>query len=81
VTNPFENEESPYLILVNSERQYSLWPDFREVPAGWTVVGPKGSRKECLAWIEATWIDMRPKSLADHMDSEAAKRHSSGSAT
>ena len=67
MSNPFENENGEYRVLVNDEGQYSLWPDFREVPAGWTVVGLKGKRTECLEWIEATWTDMRPRSLADAM--------------
>lgn len=68
MTNPFENENDDYLVLVNDEGQHSLWPAFREVPAGWTAIGPTGKRKECLAWIEANWTDMRPKSLVDAID-------------
>ena len=68
MTNPFENENGEYLVLVNHEGQYSLWPDFREVPAGWTAVGPKGQRQVCLDWIEANWTDMRPKSLIEAME-------------
>ncbi|MBB6145129.1 MbtH protein [Silvibacterium bohemicum] len=68
MTNPFEDENAEYLVLVNHENQYSLWPGFREVPAGWTPVGPKGKRQECLNWIEATWTDMRPASLIRDME-------------
>jgi uncharacterized protein YbdZ (MbtH family) len=68
MTNPFEDENAEYLVLVNHENQYSLWPGFREVPAGWTQVGPKGKRQECLDWIEATWTDMRPASLIRDME-------------
>lgn len=67
MSNPFEDENGEYLVLVNSERQYSLWPSYLEIPAGWTREGPRGKRKECLDWIEANWTDMRPKSLADQM--------------
>jgi len=67
MTNPFENEEAEYLVLVNDEGQHSLWPAFRETPPGWTAVGPKGKRQECLDWVDANWTDMRPKSLADTM--------------
>jgi MbtH protein len=68
MANPFEDEGAVYLIIVNTERQYSLWPTFREIPNGWTAVGPRGSRKQCLDWVEENWTDMRPKSLVDHMD-------------
>ena len=71
MTNPFENEEIECLVLVNHEEQYSLWPAFREIPAGWKAAGPKGKRKECLDWVDANWTDMRPKSLADEMAKRA----------
>lgn len=66
--NPFENDELEYLVLQNDEGQYSLWPAFRAVPEGWSVVGPKGSRAECVQYIEQTWTDMRPRSLARESD-------------
>jgi MbtH protein len=74
MTNPFEDENDEFMVLVNEEQQYSLWPTFREVPAGWTAVGPRGSRKECLDYIEENWTDMRPKSLVDQMNEDAAER-------
>jgi MbtH protein len=39
-------------VPVNDEGQYSWWPDFREVPAGWRETGPRGKRKLCLDWID-----------------------------
>ena len=68
MTNPFEDQDHEYLVLVNDEGQHSLWPGFREIPAGWTTIGPKGTRQECLDWIEANWTDMRPRSLIVAMD-------------
>jgi MbtH protein len=65
VTNPFEDESIEYRVLVNQEGQHSLWPGFRDVPPGWTMVGPTGQRRDSLAWIEANWTDMRPKSLVE----------------
>jgi uncharacterized protein YbdZ (MbtH family) len=72
VSNPFEDEAGEYLVLINDERQYSLWPAWREIPAGWTTVGPRGHRQECLDYIERTWTDMRPQSLIDAMNATAA---------
>lgn len=74
MTNPFEDEEADFLVLVNDELQYSLWPAFREIPAGWTAVGPRGKRKECLDYIEQNWTDMRPRSLVEQMEKDAAER-------
>ncbi|MFI9366410.1 MbtH family protein [Kitasatospora sp. NPDC053057] len=55
--------EANYLVVVNDEEQYSIWPAGRPVPAGWRTGGPTGSRAECLEHIAAVWTDMRPASL------------------
>ena len=73
MANPFENEESEYVVLMNDEGQCSLWPSVREIPAGWTAVGPRGKRRDCLNWVEANWTDMRPKSLAAAQKKQASK--------
>jgi MbtH protein len=65
VANPFESDEIDYRVLVNAEGQHSLWPAFREIPAGWSAVGPTRPRQECLDWIEAHWQDMRPTSVIE----------------
>ncbi|MEU2792042.1 MbtH family protein [Streptomyces sp. NPDC007100] len=65
MTNPFDNEDGTFLVLVNDERQHSLWPAFAEVPAGWEVVVTETDRQSCLDYIETNWTDMRPASLAD----------------
>jgi len=74
MTNPFEDENAEYIVLKNDECQYSLWPKRIAVPKGWAVARTVGSRKECLAWIEETWTDMRPKSLIDKMSASARTR-------
>ncbi|MFN0050811.1 MAG: MbtH family protein [Planctomycetales bacterium] len=61
MTNPFDDEEGEFCILVNAENQHSLWPVFREIPVGWSKVGPTGARQVCLDWITAHWADMRPR--------------------
>lgn len=80
MTNPFDDENGTFLVLVNDEGQYSLWPDFIDIPAGWRVTGPKGNRALCLAWIDETWTDMRPLSLVRQME-EDARRRASGNDT
>jgi MbtH protein len=68
MTNPFEDNEANFRVLVNEEGQHSLWPVFAEVPAGWTVVHGEDSRQSCLDYVERSWTDMRPKSLVAFMD-------------
>ncbi|MFD4746107.1 MbtH family protein [Streptomyces rubiginosohelvolus] len=67
MTNPFENPDSAYMVLVNDENQHSLWPVTVDVPAGWTVAHPSDTREACLRYIEENWTDMRPRSLAQRM--------------
>ncbi|MFJ9322589.1 MbtH family protein [Streptomyces globisporus] len=67
MTNPFENPDGAYMVLVNDENQHSLWPVTVDVPAGWTVAHPSDTREACLRYIEENWTDMRPRSLARRM--------------
>lgn len=69
MTNPFEDNDGTYVVLVNNERQHSLWPSFVEVPAGWSVSHGEDTRESCLEYIERNWTDMRPRSLVDFMES------------
>ncbi|HEY0165398.1 MAG TPA: MbtH family protein [Jatrophihabitans sp.] len=62
-TNPFEDEDGRYLVLVNEENQHSLWPATIDVPDGWTVVHGEDSRQNCLDYIDSHWTDLRPASL------------------
>ena len=66
-TNPFDDDEGRFVVLVNDEEQHSLWPTFADVPAGWRVVHGEADRSECLDFIERNWADIRPKSLRDRL--------------
>ncbi|MDB1086997.1 MbtH family protein [Streptomyces sp. ACA25] len=66
-TNPFDDEDGRFCVVVNGEEQHSLWPAFAEVPAGWRVVFGEAPKAECLAYVERSWTDMRPKSLREAM--------------
>ncbi|MGW2572926.1 MbtH family protein [Streptomyces sp. NPDC001537] len=64
-TNPFDNEDDRFLVLVNAENQHSLWPAFASVPEGWSARYGECDRKSCLDYIEEHWVDMRPRSLTE----------------
>ncbi len=66
--NPFDNDETKFIVLINDEEQYSLWPDYIAIPEGWTKVGPHGDKKTCTDWIDEVWTDMRPASLRREME-------------
>lgn len=60
-----EDEAVPCKVVMNVEDQYSLWPVDQAPPAGWREEGFRGSRRECLAYIDNAWQDMRPRSLRE----------------
>lgn len=62
-----EEDTTTYLVVVNHEEQYSIWPDYKEIPKGWRPVGNKGPKHECLDYIDKVWTDMRPLSLRKQM--------------
>lgn len=73
MTNPFDDDEAPYLVLVNADGQHSIWPVFAEVPVGWTEVFRGERKSEVLAYVEQNWIDMRPKTLIDAMAERSSR--------
>ena len=76
-TNPFEDPDAEYLVLINDEGQHSLWPVFADVPDGWEVIFGEDGRQECLEFIEKNWKDMWPNSLIRQMEADAAARQGS----
>lgn len=56
-----------YEVVINDEEQYSIWPQHKEIPAGWHAVGKQGLKEECLSYINEVWTDMRPLSLRKQM--------------
>ncbi|MFD9859272.1 MbtH family protein [Streptomyces alboflavus] len=65
MSNPFDDADGRFSVLVNDEGQHSLWPEFTEVPAGWTVTHGPADRQSCLDHVEANWTDLRPRSLRE----------------
>lgn len=63
-----DTDKTIYHVVVNHEEQYSIWPNYKDIPGGWRVVGKSGSKDECLAYIKEVWTDMRPLSLRKHME-------------
>jgi len=72
--DPEKEDTTIYKVLMNHEEQYSIWPDYKEIPSGWKHVGKTGSKAECLAYISEVWTDMRPLSLRKKMEEFANRR-------
>jgi MbtH protein len=70
--NDSREQEPQYSVVMNAEEQYSIWPEGRDLPAGWKAAGKAGTKAECLAYIEEVWTDMRPLSLRRKMEERDA---------
>jgi MbtH protein len=63
-----QEDTTIYQVVINEEEQYSIWPDYREIPYGWREAGKSGLKQECLEYIKQIWTDMRPLSLRKSME-------------
>jgi MbtH protein len=61
--NDDQEDTTIYRVVVNHEEQYSIWPTYKDIPAGWRDVGKQGPKTDCLAYIKEVWTDMRPLSV------------------
>jgi MbtH protein len=67
--NQDETEDTTiYRVVINHEEQYSIWPEWKDIPLGWRDAGKIGRKAECLAYVDEMWTDMRPLSLRKKMD-------------
>jgi MbtH protein len=56
-------DKTTYVVVVNDEDQYSIWPEGKAIPKGWQAAGRSGPKADCLAWVKENWTDMTPLSL------------------
>ena len=57
-----------YVVIINDEEQYMIWPREEYVPEDWHLAGAGGSYIDCYTHIKKVWTDMRPLSLRAQMD-------------
>lgn len=57
-----DDPDVDFVVVVNDERQHSLWPAPIAVPEGWTVSHGPATRADCLDHVREHWSDMRPVS-------------------
>lgn len=62
--NPFDDEDGLFLVGGNAAGQWSLWPVFAAIPAGWSrAFGPE-PRSACIAFVEERWAGaLRPAAV------------------
>jgi MbtH protein len=63
VTFDLDDAGARFMVLVNGEQQYSLWPADLPVPGGWNDTQVVGSRSVCEEYVQLTWTDLRPATL------------------
>lgn len=68
MSNEDREDTTIYTVVMNHEEQYSIWPEYKELPGGWRDAGRMGPKDECLAYIREVWTDMRPLSLRRRME-------------
>jgi MbtH protein len=66
-----DDDNRSYVVVMNHEEQFSIWPADRDLPPGWQQNGPAGPKATCLEYIGEVWTDMRPLSLREHMAQNA----------
>jgi MbtH protein len=76
-----DSDSTIYRVVVNHEEQYSIWPEYKDIPLGWRDVGRSGPKDECLAYIKEVWTDMRPLSLRKKMEADARAAAGGGGQT
>ncbi|GAA0470267.1 MULTISPECIES: MbtH family NRPS accessory protein [Tatumella] len=59
--HPFDQPDVYGFILKNHAGQYSFWPAFLAIPAGWQPVSGPQPQEQCLLWLETHWTDIRPE--------------------
>jgi MbtH protein len=60
---PQDEDTREYVVVVNQEEQYSIWPAEQAIPDGWREDGTRGTKAVCLAQVDEVWTDLRPLSL------------------
>jgi MbtH protein len=52
-----------YGIIVNTERQFGVWPAHRKLPRGWHFTGPTGTRAEMEQLLREQFVETLPTPL------------------
>jgi len=63
-----DTDNTVYRVVINDEDQYSIWPTYRELPAGWHPLETTGTKQACLDFVREHWNDMRPRSLRERLE-------------
>lgn len=68
-----DDDSIHFLILINDEQQYSIWPNALHTPSGWSHVEGPMPRQQCMDWLGEHWTDLRPQSLTRSSQAPSSK--------
>ncbi|AFJ46485.1 MbtH family protein [Shimwellia blattae] len=60
-SNPFDDPNGQFYILMNTSGEYSLWPDYCPLPAGWNKVCEPQPQALCVSWLAGHWQALTPQ--------------------
>lgn len=52
-----------YDVVINQEKQYSLWLHKKPIPKGWSCVQHQLTQSEALDYIKQHWLDLCPATV------------------
>lgn len=56
-SEPQAQNAAIYAVVLSEEGRAAVWPLARPLPVGWTMTDMRGSREECLAYIQLVGDD------------------------
>jgi MbtH protein len=68
-----DGDQRTYIVVVNREEQYSISLFGEEVPSGWRPVGKRGTKSDCLDFVDGVWTDITPLSVRRSIDAFETK--------
>jgi MbtH protein len=57
-----------WVVLINTQEQYALYPSDLDLPGGWRPAGFTGSEQDCRTYVDEHWTDMRPLDVRRSVD-------------
>lgn len=57
-------ETGVYTVLVNPEKQHSVWRWGMAPPLGWRATGQVGTKAQCSRYVDEMCTDIRPTSTS-----------------
>src|SRR5699024_1978881 len=63
MTNPFDDTQNTFLVLVNEEEQHSLCPELARIPDGWTPAHSPVPEDQAPISVTTPCTDLGPRSV------------------